>query len=82
MSRGRGRPAGMVEFSPDDELCNDIARWPVEDAPDAFKQQLQKDGVKAFPAAAKPAKTKTASRAQLEDWPCMIDGTPSSSKCA
>ena len=68
MSRGRGRPAGMVEFSPDDEQCNDIVRCLVEGAPDAFEQQLQRDGVNLFPGAAKPPKTKTASRVQLEDW--------------
>ena len=82
MSRGRGRPAGMVEFTPDDEQCNDIVCRLVEGAPDAFKQQLQKDGVQLFAAVCKPPKTKMASRAQLEDWPRMIHGTPSSSKCA
>ncbi|CAE7235832.1 unnamed protein product, partial [Symbiodinium sp. KB8] len=66
MSRGRGRPAGMVEFAPEDEQCKDIACRIMENAPDAFKQQLQKDGANVFPASAKPAKTKLASRKQLE----------------
>ena len=73
----RGRPRGMVEFTPDDEQCDDIARRLVEGSPDAFKQQLQKDGVNLFAAVCKPPKTKMATRAQLEDWPCMIAGTPS-----
>ena len=77
MSRGRGRPAGMVEFAPEDEQCKDIACRIMENAPDAFKQQLQKDGANVFPASAKPAKTKLASRKQLEEWPCMELGTRS-----
>ncbi|CAE7253613.1 unnamed protein product, partial [Symbiodinium sp. CCMP2456] len=80
MSRGRGRPAGMVEFTPDDEQCNDIVCRLGEGAPDAFKQQLQKDGVQLFAAVCKPPKTKMASRAQLEEhlWLLrpLVDASP------